>query len=1740
VSDYIGAILVPDPGASGAFPLVTQYPWSYTFAPEVIVHRIASSTANLKIEQRFYAGPHAKRFLVKCSMSETRRDALMDFWNDRNGPWQGFAYAAPNEDGSTTNYTVRFEDAPLSIEHLAAALSSAGVWLIEVPDPAAAPTYSISATQTRLTVHDDTLDTALRAQAQEIIPLVKILPREQIALTGTVDPAASTTLPGSGTAFLTELAIGDLITVNSESRTVTAVASDVSCDVDVAFTNTASATATKRDAIFLSDRRVTVGGILYLPRLIDWDGISQSIGGSSDLASFTFGNADRVMRDLANDTNLARSSVEFSLFHVGTTIKLDLWKGEITDWSCDEGPEFKVSASDGLYELNLPYPIRKADRKCWKVAGDQINCMATPASVCQKMFLSPDTGNDCTGLGQTLRFGGINVKPQGVRIRENASKQMVTATSVVDDSIYGKALPEIYTDRAMPVNCMIAAGREESDFYLGMGIVGRGPLGSYATPAYVATPDGGQRFAGHTIDGQPHHGFGTANPTYGLRTSLGPALCDSVIDRFSLAGEAPYTYASEVAWVEIRRSDTKGIQPTKITEHQMQALIATGLSGYAWTAPGTRIGPAAITNPVWVVVNSVLRALGLWDGATTAQQEAVFDCQAAISAAAICDDASVDRIIPNDGTHETQFQFVGVIGEQKPLRDWIQEILTNCCGYFVNSFGKLKIGLRQNSSPENRTFTTGNILLNSLSLRPIKPAFNWLSASFGNAEYDWKTDTVTLYDEEHGTLIGGTVPVYNQAQINLVGTCTKSQAARVVTARLREELGGITAAEWQSARQINFRTTVLALDVEAGMVCSLTHPDMPAGAGEFRVTGWRLNRDWSIDIEGRTTTDSMYDLTVGEKPSDIVADALPGELVTDTMPGDVVIISCVGWHDGVRQYVDIEYQPPGTTAATLGTFAGVNIHIEAPDGSGIVMFGGGFDYNGNADATNEYRYGTCRLDLPYEVGEERRVYLVSRSDIYTKRLTLYDAAHPTDYSTPNSLVTARAEQVIPAVTGFTIADWGIVATQESRLLVVGFTVPANLRNVSGWKLRATGTSIPSGLDLTDMQPLPQITAGMTFTNWSVPVRRDLLPAVAEDWTFKLISVNAATDSDNEAAAPTAVLSMVGGSAVPDLVPPELPVSVSGADTGVRAMFGNNETGTWLRATVVLPTGHRAQWLILWFSEDGGATWATLTSNWGVDTGTTFTYDHFQRVPATNQTDWKFKATTGSMQTTNDYSTAVVSAAFSCNTLADPAASLITDAAVGTVTTPVNVDGVATWGLSYISYTNPTAVACPEFFHSQLTIQKTDVSGNAAPDYEGVERPILENAFPGAVQSEPYSMATLPAATSAYRYFRLRVRVINRNGSNVIQTTAWTGAAYIVIEPTAPAGALQVQRADPLVLGPELSVGVPVAGGTAALRPANTNPSNLLPNGDFQLAHPTIASWPDKWTAYNNPTRETSPETGDYMMRLGYHASGICGIISEKIRVAQGERFALSLRVKHDATPGGALVAYFRFYTTAGTYISGSDISTNLGQPGTSWMTTGVSDTVPSGVGAYYLEVMIAGASVTNGKYYYVDRLVFTPVTVQAEDRGDTTTTAVTLGSHYNASAQLAGVALERSTGWRVEQRDDHVTIYAPSGRAVVEIYGTDGSPDTGYLKILTDAASGLPGIALAPDYIGLDHDGAHGVALMYNGVTGIVQIDGNTVLGPRGAHIANPTGGGTTDAEARTAINSILTALETHGLLASS
>jgi len=283
------------------------------------------------------------------------------------------------------------------------------------------------------------------------------------------------------------------------------------------------------------------------------------------------------------------------------------------------------------------------------------------------------------------------------------------------------------------VNAKVASGRDESDFYAAVGIVGEGPLGAYGT--------------GHKLDGQHHHGYPGA---LGLMTSLGP---DPNPTTFGFDTDAGPERAAGTAFLMIRRSDAKGLQLSHLSEHAMEAVVAQGLSGWVWTSPGVRVFGPPLTNPIWIAVNMLLRARGLrlGSGATTQQldfAETLFHVDAAVAAAAICDE-QVTKLV-GTGT-ETQFKFRGVLQEEKPLRDWLQEVLMNCLGYYTFANGKLKLGVRVNSSAVE-AFTEGNILFRSLELAPLKPSFNHLTANFADEDFEFVANSISLYDIDHATL----------------------------------------------------------------------------------------------------------------------------------------------------------------------------------------------------------------------------------------------------------------------------------------------------------------------------------------------------------------------------------------------------------------------------------------------------------------------------------------------------------------------------------------------------------------------------------------------------------------------------------------------------------------------------------------------------------------------------------------------------------------------------------------------------------------------------------------------------------------------------------------------------------------------------------------------------------------------------------------------------------------------------
>ena len=582
--------------------------------------------------------------------------------------------------------------------------------------------------------------------------------------------------------------------------------------------------------IYISDRRCNVGAQLYQPRLLNWDGISQDMGGAQDRAQFTLGNADRVLTSLANQVDLCGATVEFSIFHVGTTIKLDLWKGEIESWSGAAADEFVLSCDDGLPQ-RFTYPDRKISR--------------------QDGFVVPD---------QPVSVGG----------KKGISR--ITATSIINDTCYGKPLRDIYINNGgtpLPVDCDVVCGRDESEFYAALGVVGRGPISAYRDLSDT-------RFL-PTLDGQPNHGPGYlglrrsygGNPSTGSETLANNAP-DAGSDSFTLdaVGSTPVATPglTGAAFLQIRRQDEKGIQPLRPQDKKMQAWITGGLGGWTWTAPSARSWTTSLTNPVWIAINALLRVRVL-QAATAATQEAEFDCAAAIAAAALCDQ-SVTKIIGTGS--ETQFRFSGVIADEKPLRDWLNEILACCLGYWYFAYGKLKIGIRINASA-TEAFTDGNALYNALSLAARRPQFDDLTVSFADEDYAYQANTVNLRDTSAVARVG-----VLKANSNVAGVVSKSQAARICTVAMREQLGGVTSAEQLASRAVSDRTTILALAVEPGMVVSRTSADAPGGAVKYRVKSWRLNKDWSIDIAGESVVDSMYDLTTGPKPVDVAPDAIPG------------------------------------------------------------------------------------------------------------------------------------------------------------------------------------------------------------------------------------------------------------------------------------------------------------------------------------------------------------------------------------------------------------------------------------------------------------------------------------------------------------------------------------------------------------------------------------------------------------------------------------------------------------------------------------------------------------------------------------------------------------------------------------------------------------------------------------------------------------------------------------------------
>ena len=592
-----------------------------------------------------------------------------------------------------------------------------------------------------------------------------------------------------------------------------------------------------------------MGGQLYLPRLIGIGEpgsdvlISQDIKGTSDNVRFTFGNGDRVMTQLANDTDLKYAEIDLCLFHVNSGILLQLWKGVIQNFTSDGTPIFPVTCSDGFFQIMNQYPERQLSRQCWKIYNDGVNCpWATKGRSSAAVTAAGgdptscdyylESANGCQVHGMAPYFGGHQADPQGVVIKDDSTgflgfgRNTVTATSIVSDTIWGLALPEIWCNSggnplfAFLATALMVDYRDESGYADSLGILSAGPLGGFAASMVVTNADGYRYVVAPMVDGYTWQGLkvdGNLNvtkyqPGMGLRYITGSDPANPSTDYFSLGQGSPQVwepnvYAAGTAACEIRIVKSTTIQPSTPDQHQMTVPIDYGMWGWTWDQNGNRTATRGLINPFWIAVNMLLRAMGLYGdpstgsnpaggtGPTSFAQLATFVLPSLIvgdgSGAA---EIAADQVAAILGTGvETQFQFQGIISSQKPFRDWLTEVLNCCLGFYTWEFGKLKLGCRINASAVD-AYTLANSLFQSLRLTPIQAGFEHLVLSFADVAYQYQANTAEYCDKSHASYYGRAGSPLT-SQMHSVGCSTLSQALRIAATRTREEIGGVNPAE---------------------------------------------------------------------------------------------------------------------------------------------------------------------------------------------------------------------------------------------------------------------------------------------------------------------------------------------------------------------------------------------------------------------------------------------------------------------------------------------------------------------------------------------------------------------------------------------------------------------------------------------------------------------------------------------------------------------------------------------------------------------------------------------------------------------------------------------------------------------------------------------------------------------------------------------------------------------------------
>jgi hypothetical protein len=153
-------------------------------------------------------------------------------------------------------------------------------------------------------------------------------------------------------------------------------------------------------------------------------------------------------------------------------------------------------------------------------------------------------------------------------------------------------------------------------------------------------------------------------------------------------------------------------------------------------------------------------------------------------------------------------------------------------------------------------------------------------------------------------------------------------------------------------------------------------------------------------------------------------------------------------------------------------------------------------------------------------------------------------------------------------------------------------------------------------------------------------------------------------------------------------------------------------------------------------------------------------------------------------------------------------------------------------------------------------------------------------------------------------------------------------------------------------------------------------------------------------------------------------------------------------------------------------------------------------------------------------------------------------------NQVNAGA-FTGCTLELSSGGTTTEIKNQYDAYVPSNavglkiadstsRNILHSRGLAGLSSTGYEFFQLQGINGYGYLHLNNPSNGYNLTATlagDGLIALNAGPTAGITINANRVVGPRQAAVTAPTGGGTIDSQARTAINDLISRLQAHGLI---